>query len=817
MSRRTLLVASLLYSVAICGALTTPATAQSRRLTAPVVMPPTSIVAPDGALAVDHNPAALTSLSAYSFRYAHSYGRARTPLRERGDGAWFAAPLPFRLALGASAQYLRPTGSTGEGRRGRFSLAGGYAINSVLSAGAALRFFTVQGVGRSASVDASIRYAPDPRIGFAIVGHDLVGGFAQDGLTRPTFLFATAFRPFADDSLHLELAAGIDTGGRFGARMMASADLPYVGRLMASAELDDLGGQTDVRLMLGMSVQLGGYGVGAGVIGGDGFGDAPGFYATASIDGEPRRGIPTPRTIDDLQIRGAGARGILGIVARLDRDLHHPRVAGVFLRVRSDLGLTYAQEIRYMIERLEEAGKPVVCHLEAASGSALYACGGATRVLMDPSGGTRLAGISMTSMLYGEMLENIGVRADFIKIGDFKSAAEQYTHRASSAPARAQREGLLDSLFGRMILDLASDADVSPDVMEERITGGPYLASEALEAELVDELLDEHEVEEALQQTIGPYPRAETGPHVRRHFGVADRIGVVVIDGMLIDGDNIDLPLIEIHQTGGRTAVRAIEAMAADDTIKAIVVRIDSPGGSALASDQIYRALVRARARKPVIASMGRVAASGGYYVAAPANEIWADPATITGSIGIFYGKVDFAPLAERVGISLETYRRGPHAGAESLYRPFTPGERALLADKVRQWYRQFIGRVAEGRGMSPTAVDAIARGRVFTGDVARTNGLVDRLGGFGAAIARARQLARLPNDAPMVAVPSRPSALLDYVLGGFGASGDHGTEARSLEDAPAPRVRHAVELALALARTDGDAPLALLPAMISE
>jgi len=206
--------------------------------------------------------------------------------------------------------------------------------------------------------------------------------------------------------------------------------------------------------------------------------------------------------------------------------------------------------------------------------------------------------------------------------------------------------------------------------------------------------------------------------------------------------------------------------MAANSRIRAIVLRVDSPGGAVMASDQIWRAVQRARKKKPVIASMGEVAASGGYYVASAANEIWASPSTITGSIGIFYGKVDIEPLAKHFGVNIETEKRGSHAGADSLFRPFTDADRALLVEKLRSWYRQFLERVAEGRKLPIEKVDALARGRVYSGDTAHTLGLVDSLGGFGSALARARELAKLPIDAEIVVRPERPSTLLDYVLG---------------------------------------------------
>jgi len=268
-------------------------------------------------------------------------------------------------------------------------------------------------------------------------------------------------------------------------------------------------------------------------------------------------------------------------------------------------------------------------------------------------------------------------------------------------------------------------------------------------------------------------------------FGPTPQIGVVVIDGTIVDGDNVDIPFFDVHMSGGHTVADAIDRLADDARIRAIVLRIDSPGGAVLASDQIWRAARRARAKKPVIASMGEVAASGGYYVAAGASEIWASPSTITGSIGIFYGKVDVAQLAARIGVGIETASRGAHAGADSLFRPFSDDERAGLAEMLRVWYRQFLERVAEGRNLSLERVDELARGRVYSGDEAQALGLVDSLGGFQAALARARQLAKLDITAELVVVPAVPSNLLEYVTGSTSTAG---AQAGALGEAiPAP------------------------------
>jgi protease-4 len=247
--------------------------------------------------------------------------------------------------------------------------------------------------------------------------------------------------------------------------------------------------------------------------------------------------------------------------------------------------------------------------------------------------------------------------------------------------------------------------------------------------------------------------------------------------------------------------------MLADPLIRAIVLRVDSPGGAVLASDQIWRAVRRARAEKPVVVSMGAVAASGGYYVASAGDEIWADPSTLTGSIGIFYGKVDAAQLADKLGVGVELFRLGKRAGAESLFRPFTPEERAALADRLRSYYRLFLARVAIGRGLSVEQVDALGRGRVYSGDAALRLGLVDHLGGLASALARARQLGSVHGDADIVVLPKRRQGLLDFVMGEAG-----GAQASSLSALIPPELRSALLRAATMQQLGAATPLALLP-----
>jgi protease-4 len=574
--------------------------------------------------------------------------------------------------------------------------------------------------------------------------------------------------------------------------------------------------------MAELAVTLGNTSFVAGGTGGDGFDQSIGWYAMLRANGRVRTGALAPRSVLDLELNDMSPRGLIATAVALEIARISPRIFGVVLRPRAtSMGLAYAQELRLQIRALQSAGKPVVCHLESASGAEYYGCAGADRVVLDPSGDIRLMGTSTAVLLFGETLRKIGVRADFVRIGDYKSAPEQFTQDRMSEAAREQANALLDDAHRRMLVDLSGDLKVSTERVAELMDKGPHLAPLALQRKLVDAVLDEHELDEDDGPFIGRprtdrLPRDEAG-----EWGKRPTIGVIVIDDAIVDGESVDIPIVDIHMTGGRTIVEELDQMAADPSIRAIVLRVDSPGGAVVASDQIWRAVRRARARKPVIASLGAVAASGGYYVASAADEIWADPSTITGSIGIFYGKVDVEQLAGSLGVHIEHLRRGAHAGADSVYRPFTDEERAALADVMRSYYRVFLERVAAGRGMTVAQVDALARGRVYSGDTARDLGLVDRLGGLASALARARERAGIGTDAAVIARPSRPSGILDYALGGaqsqalFGELDGDSTlpEASVRATLPLPsELRSLVRSLLTMSQLGSGTPLALMP-----
>jgi protease-4 len=233
----------------------------------------------------------------------------------------------------------------------------------------------------------------------------------------------------------------------------------------------------------------------------------------------------------------------------------------------------------------------------------------------------------------------------------------------------------------------------------------------------------------------------------------------------MVDGESQFIPLVNVKLAGSHTIARALKRAREDESVRAVVFRIETGGGSSLAADVILREAQLTAKVKPLIVSMGTSAASGGYYASVGGREIFANPATLTGSIGIFYGKADVVGLLDKLGVRMEQYRSAPRADAESFYRPFTDDEKRVLGVKVKQFYDTFVGRVAEGRKMTPAAVDAVARGKVWTGEEALARGLVDKLGGLREALAEARRLGRLPEGSPIAEWPEEDDSILGFLL----------------------------------------------------
>jgi protease-4 len=471
-----------------------------------------------------------------------------------------------------------------------------------------------------------------------------------------------------------------------------------------------------------------------------------------------------------LTMRRLRLSDILEGLRRASRD---DRVRVLVVKVGGGrIGLARIQELRGAIFGFRQAGKVAVAWAETfgefTQGNLPYYLASAfDKIWLQPTGTLGLTGVAIEQLFLHDALAKAGVDFQSAKRHEYKSAADQLTESGFTAPAREAAARLVESVAEQVADGIAQCRGKSAAEARALLDRGPFLARQALEEGLVDELGYRDEVYDAVRKAAGPdatllylqrYQRAHALASVQRRLQAGPRgekyVAMIYAQGTIRSGRS-GRGLVGGGGMGSDTIAAALRAAAADERARAIVLRVNSPGGSATASDVIWREVVRVRAAgKPVIISMGDVAASGGYFISAPADVIVAQPGTITGSIGVIMGKPVLRELFSRAGINSEAVAAGSGATMFSLARPFTDED----WDRINVWldaiYSDFVSKVADGRRLSQERVDELARGRVWSGADAVANGLADEAGGLREAIAIARRRAGLPTDAPVRVFP---------------------------------------------------------------
>ena len=503
------------------------------------------------------------------------------------------------------------------------------------------------------------------------------------------------------------------------------------------------------------------------------FGGAPpvpeGSVVVVGSDGEYPETLPfAPFFFVD-----AGPR-FSDLTAGVSRAAEDPRVAGLHLRIgATKLGWARARELRDGILRFREAGKRVTASLEYAGLMDYYLASAADRIHLHPRGQLGLFGISMEVMFYGDLLEKLGVEAQFEAVGRYKTAPEVFTGSGMSAAYREQLESLGADFREAVAAEIAAGRGLSPEEADRLLSDGPHTAPQALDRGLVDALGYQDEIRDDLgTDALIEFPDYLASLRGEREE-IEARVAVVHVDGTILPGrSRQDVTVGRV--AGAETVVQALDWAREEPSVDAVVLRVSSPGGSDSASDSIWRAAERVRAAKPVVASFGDTAASGGYWVSTGARRVVAAPLSVTGSIGVWVGKFSIAGLLEKVGIGVEVVSLGGKPNWTSPARPFEDSELDRLREGAAETYEVFLERVAAARGMTPAEVDAVGQGRVFTGRQALEAGLVDRLGGLGDAVRLAAVEAGFPEDAaietiPLPAPPSLAEVLdAEFVSGGL-------------------------------------------------
>lgn len=479
-----------------------------------------------------------------------------------------------------------------------------------------------------------------------------------------------------------------------------------------------------------------------------------------------------------------GAPSLRAITEGLQVASADDRVAGLAVYLGGGRSSAAAvQEFRAAVAEFRAAGKFALLFSEdmgAMGGGTmqLYMASGFDEIWLQPSGGVGLIGMAIEVPFAQGLLEKLEVETRIGKRMEYKSAVESLTRSSLSDPARENLQRLLDSLYGQAVAGIASGRRIGEADVRDLVNKGPYLASEALDRGLVDRLGYWDEYIDAAKARAGE--DAETVFMARYIAGIerpntsGTRIALIHGRGAIVSGTADEDPFEE-PGFGAHRIARAIADAVEDDKIKAILFRIDSPGGSYIASDIIWREIRRAReAGKPVVASMGGTAASGGYFVAMPADRVVAWPGTVTGSIGVYGGKVVTEKFWEKLGVTWDGLQAGDRAAMWSLVQDFSPGAEARFAAMLDFIYEDFTAKAMEDRSLNAEQIDAVARGRVWTGEDAHKRGLVDAFGGYRTAIAELRDLLALEADAPVeLVVMPKPLDPVKKLLKAMDGGGD--------------------------------------------
>ena len=474
------------------------------------------------------------------------------------------------------------------------------------------------------------------------------------------------------------------------------------------------------------------------------------------------------------------------LLAALDRAAASPAVKALLVRFGPvDLSLSQREELANALHQVRKRGKRVIVHLESVDNADLMAASAADEVHLAPEGTVFLTGLRAEVSFYKDVLATLGLRADLEAQGRFKSAVEPMTRSGLSEPAREQLEALLDGLYATFLERIGRNRGLGRDAVAALVDVGLFTAEQAKARGLVDKLSYWRDLVDEVTARFGSapalaWPVPTDTPEIGSVFGLLElltrtdvpaqtgrpRIALLSAEGPIVSGRSQGGLMSDERVIASDDLLDAFEDIEQDASVKAVVLRIDSPGGSALASDILWRAVERLGKKRPVVVSMGSVAASGGYYLASAAQRIFALDTTVTGSIGVFGGKLVYGELLDKIGVQTTVLARGKHAGLFSPLTPFTDTERAVFRDTMAHTYDTFVNRVAAGRGMSYDAVHRVAQGRVWTGQQAVAAGLVDEIGGLPEALAAAARLAKLSlDDADIVLFP-RQRSLLERLSG---------------------------------------------------
>ena len=722
-----------------------------------------SVAEPDGINALLYNPSGLATLRAWEVRIIN------TQLEGHGEGTalLYGMPVFGPISLGAGLEVLRPPDAD---TRVKLSLGMGLRLHKAFRIGFTWShlFADLEDADGLDTLDIGVLVRLADWVSLGAVVRDTNTPVIGGRILQRRYAFGASFQPGTD---RVGIEIGAEAGERDGT-VDAIARLrfePVRGfEVISHARLQP----RDDEFGFVLGVALGFHFGAAGIEGGAFVGMPPGgdiayqgFTVAARIGGAHqgplfRRGGKT-LTLDVASTSEVPRPGLTGegftfthLVSFIDSIRKDPTVDGLLIRdKRSSFGWAQSEELRQGILALKKAGKRVTVYLDQGDLRHLLVYSAADRIVLNPAGGLMITGLRSVVTFYRQALDNLRIPTQWVKFGKYKSYPEAFERTSPSKAALEVRNSLLDTLYTALLTRIGAGRKLTSKQMRQIIDEGPFLASEAKAKGLVDHVAFYDEVAAWMKKDQGRtvrLVRARRAPtRARERWGNRPAIAVIPIQGSIVEGRSNRVPLLGTQNVGSTTIVPAVKAAAASPRVKGILLRVNSPGGSSVASDLMHRAIQQAAKRKPVVVSFGNVAASGGYYLAMGAKEVFSDDLTITGSIGIFTGKPAFGQVLAFLGIGRHTITRGKRANLFGTDKPWTPDELALMKRKVRAFYDLFLKRVADNRKMTATEVDKLAQGRVWLGSQARERKLVDHRGGVVAALRRIKVLAGLGPDTP--------------------------------------------------------------------
>lgn len=771
MSHRAVLAAVAVASSALAQTAAVTTSDLSRGTT---LLPGSSAFA-DEATAVIYNPAGLAHVGTFNAWYLHERSNTRSM---DNDALFFALGGGDASGLGLSFEWLRQSGQDLRAKT-TLSLAGG---PQALSFGVNINWFFGGPVQGLVSADLGVQTRPTRwlSLGFMVRNVNTPG----NGITRfdREYTVGLGLRPLGE-----RVTLGVDWIAPE-SLPAAKSRLQYTLQASVVRGLRVLGGlshgfEGGVPLFfhLGLGVDLENFGYTQGIAFVEG---QQNWQYAVRISGDKYPSIVPKKSIavvslNDLGTAPGGTLGSLfGIVAEdrylrllrfFERAARDPALAGVVLKVEgAGVGLARADELRSAIVKLRGAGKKVYAYVLSATDADYLMISACDGIYAAPEAMMQVDGLKSNVLYFGGAAKKLGVTVDVARVGKFKNSPDSFTRADMSAEQREALSAYLDTSVKTVADRVLAYRKLTPEAWQASLDEGLKSTRRSKDVGQIDGVMTPDAFDDLLKEQL-PGASVVRGyrPFDTRtgEWGTRPQIAIIPVLGNITGGRNTPSPFGDFI-AGAESFVSALNEAVEDPQVKAIVIRVDSGGGDGLASDLMYRAVLKAKKTKPVIASMGDAAASGGYYVAMGADEIYASPTTLTGSIGVFFLKPAVKQLAQDLGVSQVSISRGKLAGITDLYEPWTEEQRVAAQKWVDDFYDTFITEVAASRKLSKEAADAIAQGRVWSGETAKEKGLVDHLGGLMAAIAAAKQKAGVVGDDVELTISSGGLDVLGTVIG---------------------------------------------------